>query len=202
MDLFSTYLHAVKNKELSDSLKEPCRQLLKDVKPHKDYPMGLTSYYDKSTKKKYDAQFKTFKDFIIKQGEEYLKILQIDLDKVDIHIVDYWVSDMGKHGSHEAHTHTPGAMLSGNYYIDIDPNSSQLVFYDYDADHDIFANLPYKGFNRYNSAVWFVPPEEGLMLMWPANLRHSVQTNLTNKRVAISFNLEVYKKNEISNNNS
>ena len=186
-DLFSTYLHSTRNIKLSDSLKTPCQQLLKQISPHVDYPNGITSYYDKSIQKQHQTNFQPFIDYALDQAKEYLKFISVKTDEVNIELVSWWVSNTGKDGSHEAHTHTPGSVLSGTYYIDIDPNSSQIVFYDFDADYDILSYLPKDGYNRHNSSVWFVPPEEGLMLMWPSNLRHSVQTNKTDKRVAISF---------------
>jgi len=194
MNLFSTYLHHVNNKELSDSLKGHCDQILSEVQPHKDYPIGRTSYFDNTLRKNYQETFLPFTDFVYEQTLEYLKVLDVKQNEINISLVDWWVSDMQKHGSHDSHTHTPGSVISGNFYIDIDPGSSQINFYDADADHNILADLPFNSYNCYNSAIWNVPPKEGLLLMWPANLRHGVETNMTNKRIAISFNVNVTKK--------
>ena len=45
-------------------------------------------------------------------------------------------------------------------------------------------------FTEYNSASWFVPPEENMLYIFPAWLYHKVEPNLSKQpRISFSFNV-------------
>ena len=102
-----------------------------------------------------------------------------------------WVNINGKGSFNARHHHDPysGTFLSGVFYIKTPENSGGIVFYDprphIGSAHD----------TRYFSQLdhcntYCVKPNQNMMLMFPAWLEHSVETNNSNDtRISISFNI-------------
>jgi len=87
------------------------------------------------------------------------------------------------------HTHTFSKM-SGVFYVNVPKNSGDLVFLN-DTKIDNYLDKPYVSeYNLYNSSIYFIPPEENMLYLFPSWLTHYVKPNLSKqKRISISFNL-------------
>ena len=57
--------------------------------------------------------------------------------------------------------------------------------------NDPMANFRCKTFNKYNANEWRFPAKKGNILIWKSDLPHSVDLNMSNSRIAISFNLRL-----------
>jgi len=90
-----------------------------------------------------------------------------------------------------AHPHSHGfSDVSGVYYINTNGKDGNLMF---DNIHDAFG-----GNFIYNAIGGKVPAplDNGIILMWPSNLRHETQENTTdNERLSLSFNINFNRMN-------
>ena len=101
--------------------------------------------------------------------------------------ITIWANVNGPGCWNAAHTH-PGCHLSGVYYVKVPDGDCGRITFDDPREAmsygDTWLNETYVGptVERY--------PQEGVMFLFPAGLRHHVDTNRTNSdRISISFNL-------------
>ena len=81
-----------------------------------------------------------------------------------------------------AHTH-PGSILAGVLYVDVPKDSGDIQF----SHHD-FHNL-----TLVQHTDVTIEPIDGMMLLFPSSLQHSVDVNCSDKsRYSIAFNLYEY----------
>ena len=130
-------------------------------------------------------------------GEEHFKVVVESIRETVPHLpfqpqlelkhISMWANVNGPGSYHITHTH-PGYHLSGVYYVKVpDGDCGRLIFDDPReaiSYGDIWLNDSYTGdrVERY--------PEEGTMFLFPASLKHFVDTNRTDSdRISISFNL-------------
>ena len=96
-----------------------------------------------------------------------------------------WFNTLYEKGSVTAHRHER-SVISGAYYPKVDPNSSPLVFESPLQPYQMnMNNIRQTNYNAYNLDFM---PQEGLLVLFPSWLRHSVPSNPTEKRYTISFN--------------
>ena len=190
MDLFTTYIQTDNDKYLADSLLEPCKIILSEIPNDDRYKFGKTSFYNPDVWEKYKNNFTNLYSFILQNALAYCKKMQLShVEKISI--INMWVSEMYKYGQHQLHAHTNYCDLSGNFYIHTEPDSADLVFYRHEHLSDPMASFEYKNFNKYNSNEWRFPAEKGNILIWKSDLPHSVDLNMSDSRIAISFNLKL-----------
>tara|TARA_R110000765_G_scaffold2770_1_gene8646 strand:+ start:693 stop:1283 length:591 start_codon:yes stop_codon:yes gene_type:complete len=191
IDLFRTTLYTNENVELAKSLLEPCKTVLKETSFHEDYLYGKTTFFDDDLLKKHNDKFINFYKYVSQQALIYIKQLKLDLKpETKLKFNTVWISEMYKHGSHGLHTHH-GSFLSGNFYIHCPPKSSPLLLYTYDYTFDPFCEVPKKEENPTNNYMVSYKVEEGHLLLWKANVPHSVPQNHSDSRITISFNLNL-----------
>ena len=118
---------------------------------------------------------------------------------IELSNYSYWYNVNRQYNYNAAHMH-PESYLSGVYYIKVPSNSGRIMFdrSQTEADRMIFQtqwllNSSSTVSNpRINTEHWFVP-EEGMLLMFPGHLTHSVEQNLStdqdDRRISLSFNL-------------
>jgi len=192
MDLFSKYIHNTLNTELAKELYPVCKEILNDTKEDKRYLFGKTTFWQQDIMKKHMYKFNNFFKYINEEALKFIDFLEIDVKNPTIHINDFWVSEMYKGGSHSLHIHSPKNHISGNFYIYAEPNSSHISF-TRGIYEEVWHNFDRKKYTKYNSQEWSFPPEQGRLLMWESDLMHRVETNQSNSRIALTFNLEVIK---------
>tara|TARA_B100000902_G_scaffold350558_1_gene359923 strand:+ start:352 stop:966 length:615 start_codon:yes stop_codon:yes gene_type:complete len=104
-------------------------------------------------------------------------------------IISAWITRTNK--GKFAHPHSHGfSDVSGVYYINTNGKDGNLMF---DNIHDAFG-----GNFIYNAIGGKVPAplDNGIILMWPSNLRHETQENTTdNERLSLSFNINFNRMN-------
>ena len=73
-------------------------------------------------------------------------------------------------------------------------NSGDIVFYD-PRPAPVYFHPNAKSPNLLNAQVNSVSPKEGLLVLFPSYLDHSVNKNLSNEeRIVISFNIRINSK--------
>ena len=96
-----------------------------------------------------------------------------------------WFNTLYEKGTVTAHRHER-SVISGAYYPKCDPGSAPLVFESPLQPYQMnMNNIRQTNYNAYN--LDFVP-QEGLLVLFPSWLRHSVPQNDAMKRYTISFN--------------
>lgn len=190
MDLFTREIHNVFNKELAKELYPTCREILDNTKEDSRYLFGKTTFWQQSIMKENMYKFNNFFKFVDREAKKFLDKLDIDIEDKEIHITDFWVSEMYKGGSHSTHVHSPENHLSGNFYIHAEPNSSNIVF-TRDMHGDLLHFIKRKKLTKYNTTEWSFPPEPGRLLMWESDLMHSVEQNQSDSRISLTFNLRI-----------
>ena len=102
---------------------------------------------------------------------------------------------MYKYGQHKVHKAYAGCDLSGTFYVHTEPNSANLVLHRYRFVNDPYGTYNFTEYNKYNSSEWYFRPEKGGILIWKSDLPHSVDLNMSDSRIAISFNLSIIRNN-------
>jgi len=190
MDLFTREIHNVFNGELAKELYPTCREILDNTKEDNRYLFGKTTFWQQSIMKENMYKFDNFFKFVDREARKFLDKLDIDIEDKEIHITDFWVSEMYKGGSHSTHVHSPENHLSGNFYIHAEPNSSNIVF-TRDMHGDLLHFIKRKKQTKYNTTEWSFPPEPGRLLMWESDLMHNVEQNQSDSRISLTYNLRI-----------
>lgn len=99
--------------------------------------------------------------------------------------LDYWGNVYEEGDWHEPHIH-PNSLLSGTYYPYSDENSSQIQFFNPNAQSLMMDTIT----NVKTYMKWAHKPLTGDLLIWPSWLVHVVQPQkkIQHPRVSISFN--------------
>jgi uncharacterized protein (TIGR02466 family) len=103
-------------------------------------------------------------------------------------VVSYWVNINGVKDYNTVHSH-PGSQLSGVYYAQAEPGSGDLLFHRNSLADYITGT--FGGFtNRYNQSVIRHQCSPGTMVLFPSELAHSVEANLSGlDRISVAFNI-------------
>lgn len=117
-----------------------------------------------------------------------------DLDKQEIKITNMWAI-INAGGAFNQKHHHGNSDISAAYYVKAPEKCGDIVFYD-PRPAPVFKHPIAKSPNILNASINSIKPEDGLLVLFPSYLEHSVNPNLSNsKRIVISFNitLENYK---------
>ena len=113
-----------------------------------------------------------------------------DLEKNKVKITSMWSIINKKDASNTRHIHSNN-YISAAYYVKASENSGDIIFYD-PVDERIIRNPKIKDPNKLNSNVFSIEPKEGLLVLFPSYLHHSVDMNTINEeRIVISFNIDL-----------
>ena len=116
-----------------------------------------------------------------------------DIEKQIIKIKSIWAIINEKGASNERHHHGNSA-LSAAYYVRAPKDCGDIVFYD-PRPAPVFSHPIAKKPNILNATVNSITPDEGLLVLFPSYLDHSVKPNLSsNQRIVISFNVNLIHK--------
>ena len=107
-------------------------------------------------------------------------------DDYSIDVPCSWVNCHQHMESAHEHAHR-NSMYSGIVYLKTHPNCGDLVF----TSHKYHTLDPRKEtLNVYNSPQWTVTPVDGMVVIFPSELIHSVRPNAdTNRRYSLAFNI-------------
>ena len=116
-----------------------------------------------------------------------------DIEKQIIKIKSIWAIINEKGASNERHHHGNSA-LSAAYYVCAPEDCGDIVFYD-PRPAPVFSHPIAKKPNILNATVNSITPNEGMLVLFPSYLDHSVKPNLSsNQRIVISFNVNLINK--------
>ena len=137
---------------------------------------------------------KKFTQIIKNNINKTLNDMDWDLDKQEIKITNMWAIVNAGHAFNQKHHHG-NSDISAAYYVKAPEKCGDIVFYD-PRPAPVFRHPIAKSPNILNASINSIKPEEGLLVLFPSYLEHSVNPNLSNnERIVISFNitLEKYK---------
>ena len=81
--------------------------------------------------------------------------------------------------------------MSAAYYVKAPKNCGDIIFYD-PRSAAVYFTPKHKSSNNLNANTFAVTPEEGMLVLFPGYLHHSVNTNNSDEeRVIISFNFKL-----------
>ena len=143
--------------------------------------------------KNFDLKEKEPQNFIkiiSRQIENVIKDMDWDTRNQKTKITNMWAI-INKGGAANGRHHHGNSSLSAAYYVRAPKNSGDIVFYDPRPapvySHPI-SNKP----NFLNAMTNSISPIEGLLVLFPGYLDHSVNENLSNEeRIVISFNISI-----------
>lgn len=119
--------------------------------------------------------------------------LSFDFDRFELFFQEMWLNRNGPGDFNKAHVH-PNSILSGAYYAKVPEKSGNIEFYD-PVRERVMATFPVKARTRINTQAMEYKGKEGLLLIFPGWLQHSVQPNRSDDfRVPISFNMGFRRK--------
>ena len=113
-----------------------------------------------------------------------------DLKKNKIEIPNIW-SIINKRGSSNAmHIHS-NSYISAAYYVKAPEKCGDIVFYD-PRQSRLVRKPKISKLNSLNGEEVNIKPTDGLLVLFPSYLYHSVNENLSNEeRIVISFNVDL-----------
>ena len=135
---------------------------------------------------------KNFIKLISANIHQVFKDMDWDLQKQKIKIPSMWAI-INKDGANNARHHHGNSDISAAYYIRAPKNCGEIVFYD-PRPAPVFSHPLCNKPNLLNAMVNSVNPVEGLLVMFPSYLDHSVNANMTSdERIVISFNINLLR---------
>jgi len=119
-------------------------------------------------------------------AESVLRFLRIGCDAFEI--TACWANVLPKSAAHKVHSH-PNNFLSGAYYVRTHPGADTINFHEPRTQAGII-RPPVVELTAENADQVVVRVKNGTLLIFPAYLPHSVDTNMSEKeRVSVSFNI-------------
>lgn len=119
-------------------------------------------------------------------AKNVLRFLRIGSDAFEI--TACWANVLAKSAAHKAHSH-PNNFLSGVYYVRTHPGADTINFHEPRSQTGII-RPPVAELTAENTDQVVVRVKNGTLLIFPAYLQHSVDTNMSEKeRVSVSFNI-------------
>ena len=146
------------HQELNNKLKKIISNFRKEY-PESDNTnvKAWHSHFDTHVK---EPKFNILIDRVMDASKDFINI------KCNLYLLNFWVMEYEKGNHAVKHNHWP-ATLSGVYYIDVEENSSPIIF--------------------ENNFV--IKPKNGMLLLFPSIVNHEVPPT-KGKRIVASFNLQ------------
>lgn len=154
---------------------------------------------DISLNKKILDSMPLLKSSIENEAKNYLNdYLKLD-DKIEFYITTSWIN---KHipGDHGQIHHHANSLISGVYYIKQPENGGNFILHQNVMTPNLFTStinldLNFKEFTETNTHQFQVKPKDGLVIMFPSFIYHSVENNQSSEhRYSLAFNLFVKGK--------
>jgi uncharacterized protein (TIGR02466 family) len=189
---YTTYLENVNNTLLIETIKQLEKSNPSNTRSNKG---GWQSVPRESKDVDNLVTLELFNNVIMPMAQKIMNVwsLPIELSKYS-----YWYNINKRYNYNSAHPH-PNSYISGVYYIKVPSNSGRIMFDRSQTESDrMFFQTQYLLNNsidvdnpRINTEHWFAP-QEGMLLMFPGHLMHSVEQNLStdddDSRISLSFN--------------
>ena len=135
-------------------------------------------------------QLRFFVNSISPQLNSVLTDMGWDIKNQEVKITGMWAIINNKNSSNAMHIHSNN-YISAAYYVKAPKNCGDLVFY----DPRFAATYRYPKIsktNKLNSNIVAFQPKEGMLVLFPSYLQHSVNVSKTDEeRIVISFNINL-----------
>ena len=195
---FSTPVWATKVKDYS-AVNEKIYSYIKNLEDQDKQGVvksNVKGWHSKNFSLK-DETPKEFINLISPNINQVFRDMDWDLDNQITKITNMWTIINRKGAAHDRHHHGNSA-ISAAYYVKAPENCGNIIFYD-PRPAPIYFHPNAKSSNSLNCQVNAITPVEGLLVLFPSYLDHSVGANNSNEeRVVISFNISLTPKNHIA----
>jgi uncharacterized protein (TIGR02466 family) len=172
-------------------LKQLCFDIIDKYQNNSEYSIQshngyLTHYFDpiisiNSSLLDYPG-FETFNSWIKRCSIDYINNT-LGYNCGDVIITQCWINDCSKGGSQPPHNHC-NSLISGTYFVNCTPEiHAPLTF----SKPDIMGT-PYLHLDGGVGSAQ-IKPYDGVLLLWESHIQHGYQSNNTDKRISISFNV-------------
>jgi uncharacterized protein (TIGR02466 family) len=112
----------------------------------------------------------------------------LQIAEESIEITSCWANINPQGATNPWHTH-PNNYLGGVYYVDVPSEAASIIFQD-PRPQSCVVSPRVKQSTPENSGRAVIPVKEGMLILFPAWLAHSVNANPTvQDRISVSFNL-------------
>jgi Putative 2OG-Fe(II) oxygenase len=170
-------------------------------------PTGATGEASGHVNVHHEPDFANFFTMVTFQAKEYVSQLRVDPDLFDFNLIKTWLTISDK-WSVPVHDHSD-AHLAFVYYVNVPDKAptTPIYFMNTAKPNDLINNMFHiqgnnavlvKEWNHYNSLTWNWNPFEGMMLMFPAKLRHYTDTGFPGARDNPTTNIDELRSRRIS----
>ena len=131
-----------------------------------------------------------FINLILPSIEQVMVDMNWEKQKQKIRISNMWAIINTGGSANTRHQHG-NSTISGAYYVRAPKNSGDIVFYD-PRQSRLVRKPKISKLNNLNGEEVNIKPTDGLLVLFPSYLYHSVNENLSNEeRIVISFNVDL-----------
>ena len=137
----------------------------------------------------FNGKLKNIKQFCEQQIKQYVEQVINPEEELDFHITQSWLNITKPGENHHSHFHS-NSIISGVFYI-FTEEDDKITFSDPNTKVKEIIKLEPRGYNVWNSSIWFFPVKNNELILFPSWLHHQVDVRnekaITN-RISISFN--------------
>ena len=175
--------HAI-NEKMFDYIKK-----LESIKPDGIKKSNILGWHSENFNLE-DKEPKFFFDSIYNNLNKAINDMGWDNQKNKIKVTAMWSIINKENASNSRHIHSNN-FLSGAYYVKAPKNCGDILFHD-PRDAKVIRKPITSNANKLNAEVVNISPQEGLLILFPSYLFHSVKENVSGEeRIVISFNIDL-----------
>jgi uncharacterized protein (TIGR02466 family) len=131
-----------------------------------------------------DKKLLFLKEQLLKEIKEFAK--GILAYKNDFEITTSWFTKTATGQGSSFHNHN-NCMFSAVLYLQTKEDCGNLNLQNYDGGR---YSLEVEGYNLFNTKTWNITPEDGMLVMFPAEVFHNIQANNSDiTRYSLAFNV-------------
>lgn len=133
----------------------------------------------------HNSKVKNIASFVQTSVDQYFD--EVFRPKMDVkpYITQSWMNYTEPGQFHHKHAH-PNSFISGVFYVNADPKEDKIYFFREEYQR---LKVEARDFNSWNSESWWFGIERGLLVVFPSNLTHMVETvSAKETRISLAFN--------------
>ncbi len=136
---------------------------------------------------------RNFISFVLPAIEKVMTDMNWEKQTQMVNINNMWAIINTGGAANIRHQHG-NSTISGAYYVKAPKDSGDIIFYD-PRPAPVYSYPNASSPNLLNAQVNGINPKEGVLVLFPSYVDHSVNENLSNEeRIVISFNITIQKK--------
>ena len=137
-----------------------------------------------------DEEIKKFIKSISPNIKKVITDMGWDPKKNQVKLTNMWSIINRKNASNSRHLHN-NCYISAAYYVKAPKDCGDIIFYD-PRPAKVIRSPEIEKSTRLNMEQVNITPQEGLLVLFPSYLHHSVNANITDEeRIVISFNIDL-----------